>query len=182
MAAAPPKMEPAAATLEARVGVLLAPSLEAMGYELVRVSFGGAGRRTLQIMMERADRLPITVEHCTDVSHAISAILDVEDPIAGAYDLEVSSPGLDRPLTRLDHFRRFAGLEARVELTAPLAGQKRFKGRIARVLDDGAPTIELMTEAGPTALPFADVRKAKLVLNDELLAAGAVWAKEGRSP
>jgi ribosome maturation factor RimP len=174
--------EAPAESLEKRTAELLEPSLQAMGYELVRVSMGGAGRRTLQIMMERADRTPITVDDCADVSHAISAILDVEDPIPGAYDLEVSSPGLDRPLTCMEHFRRFTGFEARVELEAPLGGQKRFKGIVGAIGEGGEPTVALATETGVVALPFAQIRKAKLVLNDALLEAGARWAREGRSP
>src|SRR3546814_4087032 len=94
---------------------IIAPSLEAMGYELVRVHLSGAGRLTLQIMAERTDRATMTVEDCAEISRAVSALLDVEDPIAGPYTLEVSSPGIDRPLTPLADFDRFAGFDARVE-------------------------------------------------------------------
>ncbi|TVQ32607.1 MAG: ribosome maturation factor RimP [Geminicoccaceae bacterium] len=169
--------------LEDSTAALLRPSLEAMGYELVRVSLGGQSRRTLQVMVERQDRATMTVEHCAEVSHAVSAILDVEDPISGAYDLEVSSPGLDRPLTRPEHLVRFKGFEARLELVEPVDGQRRFKGRIADVETvDGAPVVVLVTEHGPVRLAFASVRKAKLVMNEALLAAARGWAEAGRSP
>jgi ribosome maturation factor RimP len=149
------------------------------------VSLGGCqGRRTLQVMVERQDRGTMTVEHCAEISHAVSAILDVEDPISGAYDLEVSSPGLDRPLTRLEHFRRFAGFEARVELDEPVAGQRRFKGTIEAVEESATRGAEvvLATESGTARLPYARVRKGKLVMNEALLAAARRWADEGRSP
>ena len=162
---------------------LLAPSLEAMGYELVRLSLGGQSRRTLQVMVERQDRTTMTVEHCAELSRTISAILDVDDPIAGAYDLEVSSPGLDRPLTTLEHFRRFRGLEARVETVQAVEGQRRFKGRIDAVHEgpEGG-VVTLVTDTGQVHLAFGSLRKAKLVMNDELLAAARGWAAEGRSP
>ena len=157
-----------------RIERLIAPTLDGMGYELVRVALiGGVGRQTLQIMAERRDRVGMTVEDCADISRAVSALLDVEDPIAGAYSLEVSSPGIDRPLTRLDDFRRFAGFEARVELSAPHDGRKRFRGRIRGVAGE---KVRIETEEGETDLPFGRIQKAKLVLTDELLAAAA---KEG---
>ncbi len=162
---------------------LLEPSLDAMGYDLIRVVLGGAGRRTLQVMVERQDRAGMTVEHCAEVSHAVSAILDVEDPIEGAYDLEVSSPGLDRPLTRLDHFHRFRGLDVRLEMVEPVAGQRRFKGRIADAQETAmGGTVTLATDTDLVELPYVGVRKAKLVMNDALLAAAKRWAAEGRSP
>ncbi|MEK9646178.1 MAG: ribosome maturation factor RimP, partial [Alphaproteobacteria bacterium] len=99
----------------ARIGELVEPSLNAMGYELVRVKLSGGDNLRLQIMTERADRAEMTVDDCADISRNISAILDVEDPIKSGYTLEVSSPGIDRPLVRLDDFSRYAGFEARVE-------------------------------------------------------------------
>lgn len=158
---------------------LLQPSLEAMGFDLVRVMIAGQNDPTLQIMVERKDRSSMTVEHCAEVSETVSALLDVADPIQGTYRLEVSSPGLDRPLTRLEHFERFQGFTARIELNTPLAGRKRFKGKLLGVEAD---TVAIDTETGPERLPMADVRKAKLVIDDELLAAARLWAETGRSP
>lgn len=148
---------------------MIGPSLTGMGFRLVRVSFGGGGRPVLQIMAEPLDGRPMTVEDCAAVSRMVSALLDVEDPIPVAYHLEVTSPGIDRPLVDRDDFRRFAGFEARVELGRPHEGRKRFRGRIQAV--DAADQVTILEEAGTVAVPFADIAKAKLVLTDELMAA-----------
>ncbi|MFN8722956.1 MAG: ribosome maturation factor RimP [Rhodospirillales bacterium] len=152
----------------ARVETLIVPSVEALGYEVVRVQISGQARPTLQIMIERSDRATMTVEDCAEVSRAVSAILDGEDPVSVAYTLEVSSPGIDRPLTRPKHFERFAGFEARLETRVPIDGRMRFKGRL-RGLDEGAVAID--TQEGPARIPFEDLTKAKLVLTDELIEA-----------
>jgi ribosome maturation factor RimP len=151
-----------------RVEELIAPSLEALGFELVRVRYGGPGRPTLQIMIERSDRAPLTVDECALASKSISALLDVEDPIGGAYNLEVSSPGLDRPLTRIGDFERFAGFEAKFETDLPVEGRKRFRGQLLGV-EDG--NIRISAEGGTASVPFTAIRKAKLVLTDELISA-----------
>jgi ribosome maturation factor RimP len=149
---------------------IIEPSLEAMGYRLVRVAFLGAKRATLQIMAERIDDAAMTVDDCTQISRSVSALLDVADPIADAYMLEVSSPGIDRPLVRPEDYDRFAGFEARVELGHPLDGRKRFRGRILGRADD---KVRLASEVGEVALPLADIAKAKLVITDDLLKAHA---------
>jgi ribosome maturation factor RimP len=150
---------------------IIEPSLEAMGYRLVRVAFLGARRATLQIMAERIDDAPMTVDDCTEISRSVSALLDVADPIADAYMLEVSSPGIDRPLTRPEDYDRFAGFEAKIELGRPLDGRKRFRGRILGRALESADLVRLVDEAGEVQLPFADIAKAKLVITDDLLAA-----------
>jgi ribosome maturation factor RimP len=142
------------------------PALEGMGYRLVRVTITGGRRARLQVMAERGDEAPMTVDDCAHISRSISALLDVADPIAGAYDLEVSSPGIDRPLVRPEDYDRFAGFEARIELAAPLDGRKRFRGT---VLGRAGDSVRLLTEAGETQLPLAAVARAKLVLNEALL-------------
>ena len=147
---------------------IIEPSLAAMGYRLVRVAFLGARRATLQIMAERIDGAAMTVDDCSEISRSVSALLDVADPIAGAYMLEVSSPGIDRPLTRPEDYDRFAGFEARIELGQPLDGRKRFRGRILGRADD---QVRLRSETGEVRLPLAGITKAKLVLTDDLLAA-----------
>jgi len=149
---------------------IIEPSLEAMGYRLVRVAFLGARRATLQVMAERIDDAPMTVDDCTEISRSVSALLDVADPIAGAYMLEVSSPGIDRPLTRPEDYERFAGFEAKVELGRPLDGRKRFRGRILGRADDH---VRMAAETGEVSLPLADIAKAKLVITDDLLKAHA---------
>ncbi len=148
---------------------LIGPSLEGMGFRLVRVSYGGGGRPVLQIMAEPADGSPMSVEHCAEISRVVSAILDVEDPIPSAYTLEVTSPGIDRPLVSRDDYRRFAGFEAKLELNRAVDGRKRFRGKIEAV--DGGDHVPVTEEAGRFLLPFSDIIKAKLMLTDELLAA-----------
>jgi ribosome maturation factor RimP len=147
---------------------IIEPSLEAMGYRLVRVAFLGARRATLQIMAERLDDAPMTVDDCTEISRSVSALLDVADPIANAYMLEVSSPGLDRPLTRPEDYDRFAGFEAKIELGRPLDGRKRFRGRLLGRSDNH---VRIAGDAGEVSLPLADIAKAKLVITADLLAA-----------
>lgn len=139
-----------------------------MGYEVVRVQISGGQRAILQIMAERADGAPMTVEDCADISRSVSALLDVEDPIREAYTLEVSSPGIDRPLTRLKDFERFAGFEARLESRMAIDGRKRFKGML-KGIEDGLVCID--TEQGAARLEFDNILRAKLVLTDELIRA-----------
>ena len=147
---------------------IIEPSLAAMGYRLVRVALTNAGRATLQVMAERGDDAPMTVEDCADISRSISALLDVADPIAGAYTLEVSSPGIDRPLVRPEDYDRFAGFAARIELSEALDGRKRFRGRLLGRAED---YVRLSGEGGEVRLPLAAITRAKLILTDDLLAA-----------
>lgn len=158
-------------SLEARLADIISPSLEGMGYELVRVAVLGRERPTVQVMADRADGTQISVEDCEAISHALGAVLDVADPLPGAWTLEVSSAGIDRPLTRVKDWNRFAGHLARAELAIPVDGRKRFSGVVlgadaseARIrLDDGS-------EVG---LPLSAIRRAKLVLTDALIEATA---------
>jgi len=156
-------------SIEDRISALIAPSLDAMGFELVRVLLQGQQNQTLQIMAERRDREPMTVEDCADISRSISALLDVEDPLPNAYSLEVSSPGIDRPLTRLQDYERFAGFEAKVEAQRPVDGRKRFRGVLKGL--DQANNVRLEVETQEVLIPYADIHRAKLVLTDELIAA-----------
>ena len=152
----------------ARIETLIAPSLEAMGYRLVRVAFIGGRRAVLQIMAERIDEQPMGVDDCSAITHTVSALLDVADPIEHAYVLEVSSPGIDRPLIRREDYERFQGFEAKVELAAPIEGRRRFRGRLLGVEAD---RVRLNLGAEVVELPLAHIQRAKLVLTDELLAA-----------
>jgi ribosome maturation factor RimP len=126
-------------------------------------------------MAERHDGSGMGVEDCAALSRHISAILDVEDPIEGAYTLEVSSPGIDRPLTRPKDFERFAGHLAKIETRRPIEGRKRFQGRL--VGRAGEEVVVAMEEGGEARLPMTEISKAKLVLTDELIAAAANNAK-----
>lgn len=160
-----------ATSTERHVARLIEASVEALGFELVRVKLFGSGRPTLQVMIEPSGGGQVSVDDCAEVSRTISAVLDVDDPIAGAYSLEVSSPGVDRPLTRLRDFDRFAGFDARIELERPdESGRRRFRGRVMGLGDD--ERVRLRIEDGSeVVLPFVDIRTAKLVLTDELIAA-----------
>ncbi len=151
----------------AEIQDLFAPSLEALGYEVVRVAMSGGGpSRTLQVMAERKDRRTMTVEDCAEVSRVLSALLDVEDPIQGSYTLEVSSPGIDRPLTRPEDYTRFAGSEARIETRAPIEGRKRFRGRLKGLEDE---RVLMDVENSAVAIPLSQIERAKLVLTDDLI-------------
>ncbi|MDG3440307.1 MULTISPECIES: ribosome maturation factor RimP [Nitrospirillum] len=156
--------------VQERIAGIIAPSVEAMGYDLVRVSLTGNARPTLQIMAERVDGAAMTVDDCAEISRAVSALLDVEDPIDVAYTLEVSSPGIDRPLTRPKDFERFAGFEVRVETSQPVDDRRRFIGML-KGIEDGKVLVEMPT--GPAAVPFDLILRAKLVMNDALLKAAA---------
>ena len=164
-------MPSSAPTTPSAIVPIIEPSLEAMGYRLVRVAFLGARRDTLQIMAERRDDAAMTVDDCAQISRSISALLDVADPIAEAYTLEVSSPGIDRPLVRPEDYDRFAGFEARIELSEPVEGRKRFRGRLLGRAPDSADHVRMIAEIGEVQLPLAAIAKAKLVLTDDLLAA-----------
>jgi ribosome maturation factor RimP len=147
---------------------LIEPSLEAMGYRLVRIiQTGGQHRPTLQVMAERRDEQPMTVDDCAEISRSVSALLDVADPIAGTYMLEVSSPGIDRPLVRPEDYDRFAGFEARIELSAPQDGRKRYTGRL---LGRDGEAVRLVADGGEVRLKLAAIARAKLVLTDDLIA------------
>ncbi len=155
---------------------IIEPSLADLGYELVRVHFGGGNKPMLQIMFDRVDGQEVAIEDCTLASRTISVLLDVADPITEAYELEVGSPGIDRPLTRTKDFASYVGFEAKVELKQAVDGRRRYRG-VLLGLDDGHVRLE-----NPDAddveiiLPVSDVAKAKLVLTDELIAA----AQKGR--
>lgn len=161
--------------LEAEISELVGGDLAAMGYDLVRVEPLGGGRYlTLQIMAERTDGKPMTVSDCTKISHAISDRLDAFGELADRYTLEVSSPGIDRPLVRLKDYERYTGHVARIELEAPVdsgAGKKkRFQGSIVRITG-AAPNaeIEFHTESGDVRVALQSIARARLVLTDALL-------------
>lgn len=152
---------------------MLDPVAEAQGLEIVRLRLMGGATRRLQVMAERPTDGDIAIEQCARLSRAISAVLDAADPISGEYTLEVSSPGVDRPLTRLKDFETYEGLEARLELDRLVENRKRFKGELAGIEGDNV-CLNLEGETEATALiPFAWISEAKLVLNDTLMKRGA---------
>ena len=157
---------------------LLDPVAEAAGYAIVRLRLmGGEHARRLQIMAERPSDGDMNVEDCARLSRAISEIVDAADPIAGEYTLEVSSPGVDRPLTRLADFAAYQGHEARIELDRLAEGRKRFKGLLVGVerseTGDGQVAVDLEGEEETALIPFSWIVEAKLVLTDQLMKRGA---------
>lgn len=162
--------------LAERIAKLITPAIEAMGFELVRVQVSGSQRPTLQIMAEPASGRAMSVDDCADISRAISAVLDVEDPIAGAYSLEVSSPGIDRPLTRPQDYADWAGHEARLKLAETLQGAKQVSGIIDGI--DGN-VVSIATPKGVREVPFESIASAKLLLTDKLINATAPLSTEG---
>jgi ribosome maturation factor RimP len=162
---------------------LIEPEAKALGFDLVRVKMtGGSGDPTLQVMAERPDTRQLTIDDCADLSRRISDRFDEleadgRDPIEHAYRLEVSSPGIDRPLTRLSDFADWQGHEARVVLTEKLDGRKQFKGDLAGV--EGDHIALALADGTRVNLPFASIHDAKLVITDRLLAATAPLSTEG---
>jgi ribosome maturation factor RimP len=153
----------------AEVAALVEPTLNDLGFRLVRVSVSGRNGTTVQIMAERPDGT-MTVEDCADVSRAVSPLLDAHDPVAGRYTLEVSSPGIDRPLARISDFEAWAGHEVKIETKELVAGRKRFRGTI-RGLSGGEVHLEVPEDQGgpETSLPVGLIAEARLVLTDELI-------------
>ena len=155
--------------IDRRMAEILTPVIEDMGFEVVRIRLMGGKSNTLQIMVERPNG-GIEVDECALVSTAVSAVLDVEDPIEDPYALEVSSPGIDRPLTRLKDFENWEGYEARVETTEMIDGRRRFRGLLAGV--EGDEVLVNIEEGGETitvGLHFDWLSDAKLILTDELI-------------
>jgi len=155
----------------ARVAAIVEPVIEDLGFNLVRVKVTSTNGCTVQIMAERPDGT-MSVTDCEAVSRAISPVLDLEDPIPQAYHLEISSPGIDRPLVRASDFERWSGYEAKIEMAVPVAGRKRFRGFI-RGVENEAAIVELPDvkegEERMVRLPLTDLGEARLVLTDELI-------------
>jgi len=168
----------------ARIAAIAAPVLEGLGYRLVRVRMSGMAGCTVQIMAERPDGT-MTIEDCEAVSRALSPVLDVEDPIDRAYRLEISSPGIDRPLVRRSDFARYAGHVVKVEMAMPIGGRRRFRGVLLGVEGDGARVRRDDAAAGEAAdvvLPIDEMAEARLVLTDALVAESLKRGKaSGRS-
>ena len=153
----------------AEVAALIEPALNELGFRLVRVTISGRNGTTVQIMAERPDGT-ITVEDCAEISRNLSPLLDANDPIAGHYTLEISSPGIDRPLARASDFEAWSGHEARIETKELISGRKRFRG-VIRGLAGGDVRIEVPPDQGgpEVSLPIGLIAEARLVLTDELI-------------
>ncbi len=156
---------------------VIEPEVEALGYRLVRVAMiGGTSDPTLQVMAESPETRQLKLEDCEQISRRISEVLDEKDPIDGSYRLEVSSPGIDRPLTRRSDYSDWAGHEARLKLDETLAGAKQLSGTIKGIEGE---TVLLATPKGDREIPFESIASAKLLLTDELIKATAPLDAEG---
>lgn len=164
--------------VDRRISQIVGPVVDRMGYDLVRLRYGGGRKKTLQIMAERRGG-GMEVDDCAEISRAVSSALDVEDPIREGYTLEVSSPGIDRPLTRLTDFETWSGYVAKLETSEPIDGRRRFQGRIGPVSGN---EIVLDTQEGQRVIRFEALSSAKLVITDELLKAAADDRKTKDSP
>ena len=157
---------------------LIGPEVKHLGYDLVRVCMiGGSSDPTLQVMAERPDTRQLDLGDCERISRRLSELLDLSDPIEGSYRLEVSSPGIDRPLTRLKDFRDWAGHEARVTLAEPREGRRQFSGMLEGIEGEAVKLTDKSGEAH--VLPFSEIASAKLVLTDKLIQATAPLSIEG---
>ena len=162
----------------ASIARLIEPEVKRLGFDLVRVMMiGGASDPTLQVMAERPDTRQLDLADCETLSRALSDVLDRDDPIEGSYRLEVSSPGIDRPLTRAADYRDWAGHEARVSLAEARDGRKQFTGTLGGIEGDAVKLTD--KEGRPHALPFSAVVSAKLVLTYKLIQATAPLSTEG---
>jgi len=164
------------------IAKLIEPAVKAQGLDLVRVAMtGGTSDPTLQVMAERPDTRQLSLSDCETLSRSLSELLDAEeadgrDPVEGGYRLEVSSPGIDRPLTRIKDYADWAGHEARIKLANPQDGAKQISGEIAGI--DGE-TVTIATPKGDRAIPFDNIASAKLLLTDKLINATAPLSTEG---
>jgi ribosome maturation factor RimP len=151
---------------------LINPTIKKLGFEIVRIEVLGEMNPCLQIMADRLDQTGMNVDDCAQISRAVSAILDVEDPITNAYTLEVSSPGMDRPLVKREDFVRFAGAEVKLEKRGQGNEQRRYRGELKGIKGND---VVLLMKSEEILIPLVDVQKAKIVITDALIAA----AKEG---
>lgn len=157
---------------------LIDPEVNRLGFDLVRVQMiGGASDPTLQVMAERPDTRQLDLADCEKISRRLSDVLDLADPIDGSYRLEVSSPGIDRPLTRLKDYKDWAGYDARITLTEPHEGRRKFTGELRGT--EGDLVLIRTTEDESHALPFSEISSAKLLLTDKLINATAPLSTEG---
>lgn len=150
-----------------KIRTIIEPSVDAMGYELVLIKLAdGSRRKTLTLMAERKDGGAMGIEDCTQVSRMAGALLEVDDPISGSYDLEVCSPGIDRPLTKPNDFEKYTGYEAKIETLLPIDGRKRFRGVLKGLQGE---SVEMVLPEGTYNIPLGNVRTAKLVMTDALM-------------
>ncbi len=153
--------------IEQKIHEILERSLLGLGYEIVKIKYLNKGKaNVLQVMIERTDQKPITVDDCEKASHAVSALLDVEDPISNAYNLEVSSAGIDRPLVKLKDYVKYKGYDISVCLFTPLDSKKNFQGKLEKIIENN---VVINTGTVRHQVSIQNIASAKLVLNEKLL-------------
>jgi ribosome maturation factor RimP len=161
--------------LDEKIIEILTPILEEKGFELIEINLLGSRNSILQLVVERSDRKNITIDDCVSISKSAGVTLDVEDFIKNAYRLEVTSPGIDRKLTKLEHFERYKGFEAKIEPKTPLNGHTNIKCQLCGVRDSNSIRLRLLNdgklETDEVSILFSNVKKAKLILTDELIQA-----------
>ena len=151
-----------------KIEEMVCPSIVGAGYDLIQIKFLDEQKKTLQIMIERRDRSPITLDDCAIVSRVVSPLLDVGDPVPNSYTLEVSSPGIERPLVKVEDFERFVGFKAAVETKHSISGRKKFRGIISSVIGS---SIRIEIDGKNLCFPFEGIRQASLIITDELIEA-----------
>ncbi len=150
-----------------KINAMISPSLDAMGYTIVQMKLDSADRRkTLSLMAERKDERIMSFDDCSAISRTVSALMDVEDPIATAYNLEVCSPGIDRPLVKFADYTRYNNYEVKLDTLIPVQGRKRFRGVVTGAQNE---MVSLKTDNGDFEIPFPNIKSAKLVMTDELV-------------
>ncbi|AFX98283.1 ribosome maturation domain protein [Candidatus Endolissoclinum faulkneri L2] len=152
-----------------RIEEIITPCINTMGFDVIQVAIIGGNLPTLQIMVDHNDGRAISVDDCTRIIRTLSLVLDVEDPLTEKYRLEVSSPGIDRPLIKLKDFRDWIGFDACIDLAMAIEGRRQFNGRIKSVNEYNQVQVELKDNARMVDLPFEEILQAKLVLTDELI-------------
>lgn len=155
--------------LENNIEKIISEPVSSLGYNIVRIKLIDGNRKTLQIMAERKNDCLLTLDDCTKISHLVSAILDVENPLIDEYNLEVSSPGIDRPLVKPEDFRRFAEKMAKISTKLPIEGRKRFKGVLNGTSEEGSKVLMKTNEGEEVLIPLDNIASAKLVLTDSLI-------------
>ena len=150
-----------------KIAAMVEPSLAAMGYDIVQMKLQDGKRKTLTLMAERKDERVMSFDDCAEISRTVSALMDFEDPITSAYNLEVCSPGLDRPLVKFADYERYKDYEIKLETLIPIEGRKRFRGVVTSAKNN---SVTLQTTEGSTEISFHNIRSAKLVMTDALMA------------
>ena len=152
--------------LETKIEDIISPSINGLGFRLVRVRIQDGGSKRLQILAEKNDYAGISIDDCADISRVVGALMDVENPISGAYELEVSSPGVERPLVKIEDYERFSGRKAKFSLFAPVEGKRKYTARVNKVSGENI-SLELLDEKQALEIEFNNIASAHLIFDEE---------------